>query len=72
MSRRTADKLRRQEREGLTRSIGMVTATSPLTVTIGNVDHANLKKLSSYTPSVGHRVLVLHSGADLVVLGQIN
>lgn len=72
LAKRILDRLKDVEDRALTRSIGEVTDTSPLTVTIGGVDHTDLKKLSSYTPSVGHIVWVSRSGKDLLVHGEID
>lgn len=63
--------LKRLDRTKLSRSIGTVTATSPLTVEIGGESHEGLAQLTGYTPSIGHRVYVLRSGRDLTVLGEV-
>lgn len=69
--RRILDWLKRLDQRKLSRSIGMVTDTSPLTVEIAGSEIAGVSKLASYTPSVGHRVYVIRSGRDLTVLGQV-
>lgn len=58
-----------QQATAITR-IGVVNATSPLTVLIVNTSMA-CARLASYTPSNGDVVLVLNSGAYWVVLGKI-
>lgn len=53
---------------------GVVTATSPLTITVGAsaVAIPNVRRLSSYSaPAVDDVVMILQAGADLLVLGPV-
>lgn len=52
---------------------GLVTATSPFSVTIGgaSVPYTSIKRLSSYAPTIGDDVLVLTWQQDMLVLGKI-
>jgi hypothetical protein len=47
---------------------GEITATSPLTITVGGVPLPNVKTLAGWTPAVGNKVAVLTWGNDLIVL----
>lgn len=52
---------------------GVVTQASPLLVTVGaSTTAVSLRKLTSYTPTLGDMVLVLVKGPDRVVLGKLN
>lgn len=52
--------------------VGQVTATAPLTITIGaGAPIANVRRLTSYTPAVNDVVAVLHDSTAVLVLGKI-
>lgn len=58
--------------DGLRRRIGTVTVTSPLTVETSSGSLAATSRLSSYTPTVGHVVLLLVDDAGgAIVLGRL-
>lgn len=51
--------------------IGEVTSTSPLLVELWGGQPKPVKlRLGSYTPQVGHQVVVARIGPSLVILGQ--
>jgi hypothetical protein len=57
---------------GLSRRVGVVSTTTPLVVTTGYGDIPATSRLSSYTPVVGHTVLVLvDSGGAAIVAGRL-
>lgn len=68
--RRIFDRLRRLNREKLSRSIGLVTDDSPLTVEIGGEEIVGIEKIN-YSPTIGDRVWVSRSHGDMVVHGEI-
>lgn len=70
-TRRLLDEIKRLKRTSLTRSIGVVTETSPLTVTIAGVPHTDLMVLTSYTPVAEDRVFISRVGNDLLIHGAI-
>ncbi len=72
VTRRILDSIRRLERNALTRSIGVVTDDSPLTVEIAGVPHTDLMVLTSYTPAIDDRVFVSRVGNDLLIHGAID
>lgn len=50
---------------------GVVTATSPLTVTIGgSAPYANVWRLYSYSPTINDDVMILTWEHDMIVLGK--
>lgn len=54
--------------------VGTVTATSPLTVTLGastTPTVGSVNRLSSYTPTTSDVVLVLLNGPAVIVLGKV-
>jgi hypothetical protein len=53
--------------------VGVVVAStgSALTVVLGSADVVVTGRLASYTPVVGHVVLVLVDGSSIVVLGRV-
>ena len=57
--------------EGAVKRTATVDGTAPLTITLSGRVGVPARRLASYTPTVGHHVLVLQEGGDLVVLGQI-
>lgn len=61
------------ERRGARYRQGVVTVSSPLAITLGGstTAYAGVKRLGSYTPTVGDVVSVLMFGNDLLVLGRI-
>jgi hypothetical protein len=65
----------REAREAAPFRVGTVTATAPLTVTIDGGSQASLGTLSTYTPTIGHTVLVGVvrgiTSVQYVVLGRI-
>jgi hypothetical protein len=65
----------REAREAAPFRVGTVTATAPLTVTVDGGSQASLGALSSYTPVIGHVVLVGVvrgvASVQYVVLGRI-
>lgn len=65
--------LRDIKRQSVRRRIGEVTATSPLSVALGGstVPYTDVKRLASYSPTIGDVVAVDVSGNDLLVLGEI-
>lgn len=69
--RRIFDWLKRLDRRAITRSIGVVTNTSPLTVEMGGEEITPISKLGGYSPTLGDRVWVSHSGSDAVVHDKI-
>lgn len=71
VNRRIFDWLKRLDRDKLSRSIGVVTDDSPLTVLIGDASYPGVAKLASYTPVVLDVVYVVRSGRDLTVLGKV-
>lgn len=70
-TRRLLDSIKRLERTAMTRSIGVVTDTSPLTVEIGGIPHTDLMVLTSYTPVADDRVFCSRVGNDLLIHGAI-
>lgn len=52
--------------------MGEVTSTSPLEVVVwGDTAETEVTmRLGSYTPAVGHQVLMVRIGGGLVILGQ--
>ncbi len=52
---------------------GEITATSPLSVALGGSDipYTDVKRLASYSPTIGDIVAVVVSGNDLLILGEI-
>lgn len=64
-------KLKELERRTPRLRVGRVTATSPLTVSLGasGVTYDDVKALSS--PAVDDKVAVLVSGNDILVLGTV-
>lgn len=71
LTRRILARLKRLNREKLSRSIGMVTDDSPLTVEIAGEEIANVQKLDGYSPTIGDRVWVSRADGDLVVHDKI-
>lgn len=69
--RRIFDWLKRLDRTKVERNLGVVTVADPLTVTIADQAHTDLKRLDSYNPTAGDVVYVARTGADLLVLGSI-
>ncbi len=61
------------KRQSVRRRIGEVTATSPLSVALGGstVAYTDVKRLASYSPTIGDIVAVDVSGNDLLILGEI-
>lgn len=58
--------------QGLMRRIGVVKTTSPLVITAGYGDISATGRLESYTPVVGHVVLVLvDDGGAAIVAGRV-
>lgn len=52
-------------------AVGVVQATAPLTVTWRGADIPAASTLASYTPAIGHTVLMARHGSQLIVLGQL-
>lgn len=69
--RRIFDNLKRLNRQKLSRSIGLVTDDSPLTVEIGGEELVGLSRLDGYSPTIGDRVWVSRSHGDMVVHDKI-
>lgn len=72
MSRALATALATASDSGLRRRIGTVKTTSPLVVTTGAGDISPTGRLDSYSPAVGHVVLMLADDRGaMIVLGRI-
>ncbi len=64
--------IKKLRKRSLTRHIGIVTVTSPLTIVIsGHPEQIQVNKLDGYSPTFGDRVWVSRSGNDLVVHDKI-
>lgn len=51
--------------------VATVSGTSPLEVAMGGETGLSASRLSSYTPTLNDRVLVLQGESDLTILGKL-
>lgn len=51
--------------------VGTISDDSPVEVDIGGATGLNASYLNTYTPVIGHNVLVLQTDTDLIIFGRI-
>lgn len=70
-NRRFRDDITDLKRNALTRSIGVVTSVSPLTITIAGISFTPVSALGNFVPVVGDNVWCSWSGKDILAHGVI-